>query len=94
MLSTPVSLLTALAALAAVLVLIWLSARGARLAGLASRAPGAGRVLRVQDSIALDARRRLHLVRCADRQVLLMTGGGQDVVVGWLPDPSVPEARG
>ncbi|HEY6432778.1 MAG TPA: flagellar biosynthetic protein FliO [Acetobacteraceae bacterium] len=94
MLSTPVSLLTALAALAAVLVLIWLSARGARLAGLASRAPGAGRLLRVQDSIALDTRRRLHLVRCADRQVLLMTGGGQDVVVGWLPDLSVPEAGG
>ena len=82
--SSSVSLLTAAAALAVVLAMIWLAARGARFAGLASRASNGGKLLSVQDSIAIDARRRLHLVRCADRQVLLLTGGGRDLVVGWL----------
>ena len=30
------------------------------------------------------ARRRLHLVRCEDRRVLVLTGGAQDLVIGWL----------
>lgn len=84
MLSSPASLLTAVAALAAVLVLIWLASRAARLAGFAARTPGGSRLLVVRDTLALDARRRLHLVRCGDRQVLLLTGAGQDLVVGWV----------
>ena len=39
--------------------------------------------------LALDGRRRLHRVACNGREVLLLTGGGTDVVVGWLP----PEAE-
>jgi flagellar protein FliO/FliZ len=42
--------------------------------------------LTVRETIALDPRRRLHLVQCADRQVILLTGGAQDLVVGWVPD--------
>jgi len=81
--------LTALAALAAVLVLVWLASRAARWGGLAPR-PAGGRRLVVQDALPLDARRRLTLVRCDDRTVLLLTGGAQDVVVGWvLPQSSV-----
>jgi flagellar protein FliO/FliZ len=38
----------------------------------------------VQDVLALDARRRLHLIRCDKRRVLLLTGGAEDIVVGWL----------
>ncbi|HEX5326351.1 MAG TPA: flagellar biosynthetic protein FliO [Acetobacteraceae bacterium] len=93
MLSSPASLLTAAAALAVVLALIWLAARAARLAGFASRTHGSARLLVVQDTLALDARRRLHLVRCGDRQVLLLTGAGQDLVVGWIgePLPLVPQ---
>jgi len=87
MLSSSTSLLTALAALAAVLALIWLAGRGARLVGLARRPSASGRLLSVEDVIALDARRRLHLVRCGDRQVVLLTGAGQDLVVGWI-DPA------
>ena len=41
--------------------------------------------LALVEVVRLDARRRLHLVRCADRRVLILTGGGKDVVVGWLP---------
>jgi hypothetical protein len=26
-------------------------------------------------------------VQCGQRQVILLTGGGQDVVVGWIQDP-------
>jgi flagellar protein FliO/FliZ len=92
MLSSSTSLLTALAALAAVLALIWLAGRAARLAGLARRPSASGRLLSVEDVIALDARRRLHMVRCADRQVVLLTGGGQDLVVGWI-DPAGRERQ-
>jgi flagellar protein FliO/FliZ len=84
MLSSSASLLTAVAALAAVLVLIWLAGRAARFAGLARRPSESGRLLSVQDVIALDARRRLHVVRCADRHVVLLTGPAQDLVVGWI----------
>jgi flagellar protein FliO/FliZ len=76
--------LTALAALAAVLGLVWLASRAARWGGLAQRQTGPRRLV-VQDAIALDARRRLTLVRCDDHSVLLLTGGAQDLVVGWVP---------
>ena len=76
--------LTAAAALAGVLALILLAARLARRAGLAPRA-GTGR-LRVEEALALDARRRLLIVRCDGRALLLLTGGAQDQVVGWLPE--------
>jgi flagellar protein FliO/FliZ len=78
------SLMLALLSLAVVLGLIWgaqFLARG-RFAALLPK--GDGRLVAVQ-SLALDSRRRLHLVACDGRQVLLLTGGAQDVVVGWLP---------
>jgi len=81
------SLLTAGAALVVVLALVWVGARAARFSGLAPRRSGA-RILTVQDVIALDGRRRLLVVRCGARDVVLLTGGGQDVVVGWLPQQS------
>ncbi len=37
-------------------------------------------------TLMLDAKRRLHLIRCANRRVLILTGGGSDVLVGWLPE--------
>ena len=77
------TIFTAFAALAAVLALIWLAGRAARFGGMARR-PATGGVLAVQDVLALDARRRLHLVTCDGRRVLLLTGGSQDLVVGWL----------
>jgi flagellar protein FliO/FliZ len=77
------SFLSIAAALAAVLVLIWLASRAARFGGMARR-PASGGTLVVQDVLALDTRRQLHLIACGDRRVLLLTGGAQDVVVGWL----------
>jgi flagellar protein FliO/FliZ len=79
--------LTALAALCVVLGLVWAGARAARLSGLAPR-PTGGRLLAVRDALALDSRRRLLVVRCGARDVVLLTGGGQDLVVGWLEPPA------
>jgi flagellar protein FliO/FliZ len=89
MIISPISILTAAVALVAVLGMIWLAGRVARFGGMAQR-PATGRSLSVQDVIALDTRRRLYLVTCDDRRVLLLTGGAQDVVVGWLDRKEPP----
>jgi hypothetical protein len=52
--------------------------------GMAARLPAP---LALVQSIALDPRRRVSLLRCGDRHVVVLTGGGSDVVVGWLDDP-------
>ena len=91
MVITSASVLTVAVTLVAVLALIWLAGRAARFGGLARR-PASGRLLSVQDVIALDSRRRLYLIECQDKRVLLLTGGDQDVVVGWLSErPTVAD---
>ena len=71
-------------ALMAVIAMLLLLARFARASGLAP-ATGAGRIA-IIESLPLDARRRVVLLRCDGRQVLLVIGGTQDLLVGWLPD--------
>jgi flagellar protein FliO/FliZ len=78
------SLVSALAALIAVLFLIGLAARFARTGMFGFRPQLGSRTLAIEEAVALDSRRRLVLVRCADGHVLLLTGGTNDVVVGWL----------
>ena len=82
------SILLAVGALALVLGLILLAQRAARLGGLVPRTTGGGRLALVE-AVALDPRRRMMLVRCDDRHVLVLTGGAQDVVVGWVEPPPV-----
>ena len=82
---TQASILSALAALAAIVALLLFGARIARLTGLGRRPSGAGTRLALLDSLHLDPRRRLMLVQCDSRSVLLLTGQ-QDQIVGWLPD--------
>lgn len=95
----PITWLTAGLALAGVVAVLLLLARGARAVGLAPGAPGRQRRLSVQEVLALDARRRLVLVRCDAAEALLLTGGGQDQLLGWLPaagsdrDTAAPAAR-
>ena len=84
----PTTFLTGAAALAAVLSLVLLAARLLRRSGLVGAGSRARRMA-AEDTLVLDARRRLHLIRCDGRHVLLLTGGATDVVVGWMD--SAPE---
>ena len=78
--------LTAIAGLVAVLGLVIAASRLAHFK-LARSLPRTGRSLALRESIALDPRRRVHLVECGSRKVLLLTGGEQDIVIGWMQDP-------
>jgi flagellar protein FliO/FliZ len=73
--------LLAIALLAGIVALLLLLARGAQRFGLA---PAVGRRLKTEEVLPLDSRRRLVIVRCDGREALLLIGGPQDVVVGWL----------
>lgn len=75
--------LTAGIALIFVVGLILLLARLLRATGLAPKT--AGQRLKLQEVLALDARRRVIILSCDGREVLLLTGGPQDVCLGWLP---------
>jgi len=77
------TLLTAVAALAAVVGLVLLAGRAARATGFARLA--ASRRLVLRDSLAVDRSRSLRIVSCDGRDLLLLVGGGADIVVGWLP---------
>lgn len=79
---------SALGALALVVGLLLGSQWVARRFKLAQRLGGnsissQGRLAVIQ-CLALDPRRRLLLVRCDGRDLLLLTGGPQDVPLGWL----------
>jgi flagellar protein FliO/FliZ len=65
-----------------VLALILIIQRVVRLSGVYRQTTG--RRLAVVEAMAIDPRRRLHLIRCDEHTVLLLTGGNQDLVVGWL----------
>lgn len=80
------STLVVIAVLAGVLALIGVAARMFQ-RGMWRPQARPGRTLILRELIALDPRRRVHLVQCGQRQVVLMTGGGQDLVVGWMQDP-------
>jgi flagellar protein FliO/FliZ len=73
------------AVLAGVLLLIVAATRSLQF-GLWRSRSRPGRTLVLCESIALDPRRRIHLVQCGQRHVVLLTGGGHDLVIGWLPE--------
>jgi flagellar protein FliO/FliZ len=83
---TAQSVLLVIGVLTAVLALI-LAATRIFQSGVWRAQPRPGRTLVIRESIALDPRRRIHLVQCGQRQVVLLTGGGQDLVIGWMQDP-------
>jgi flagellar protein FliO/FliZ len=81
--------LLAVLALGGVVALILLARLAALRFGLAPalRGPPRGGPLALEQVLPLDPRRRLLLVRCGDKRVLLLTGGGRDCVIGWLDAP-------
>ena len=81
----PHTTLVAASSLIGVLAMIGLAARVLRPWQRSGR-PKEQRVLALRETLAIDPRRRLHLVSCGERQVILLTGGSQDLVIGWMPD--------
>ena len=80
-----VTLAQAAGTLAAVLLLAWGGARLLRASPLAAGAARPGRRLRLEEVLAVDPRRRVLLLSCDGREMLLLTGGaGPDVMLGWL----------
>lgn len=82
------SLITAFIALAAVIGLVVLAGRLARATGLAKSKSGAR--LMLGESMQIDRGRSVRIVSCDGREVLLLIGGGSDVVLGWLPTSELP----
>ena len=82
----------ALAALGAVVLLAFAALRALRAAAPGAAIPGGRRRrLAVQEVLPLDPKRRLVLVRCDGRELLLLTGGAGEVSLGWVP-PAPGEA--
>jgi flagellar protein FliO/FliZ len=77
--------ITAVIGLAIVLALVLGVARLVRALGLAPAQPqpGSGRARRLclLESLHLDPRRRLLLARCGEHEVLILTGGPQDLLL-------------
>ncbi len=71
-------------ALGLVLGLIWAAQALARLR--LRRPTDTARRLRLSETIALDTKRRLHLIACDGKSLLIETGGPNDIFLGWLPD--------
>ena len=78
------TVLSAIAALVFVVCLIWLAGRALRMTRAASH-PLAGKRMSITDSLTLGPRKRLLLISCDGNDLLLLTGGAQDVLLGWLP---------
>lgn len=78
------TLVYALAALAGVVALALLVGRFARMSGLAQTL-GAKRLV-IAERLAIDPRRRVLLLRCDGREVVILTGP-RDIVIGWLDQP-------
>ena len=82
----PSIVMSAAGILIGVIVLILGAAKLYRFSGWKTQSRS-DRTLVLRESIALDPRRRVHLVQCGQRQVVLLTGGGQDLLIGWIQDP-------
>ena len=71
----------ALFALIATLALIMGAAYGARRLGMLQPGGQAPRRMKISESLMLDPRRRMVIVRCDDREHLILLGPAGDVVV-------------
>jgi hypothetical protein len=88
--------ISTLLALGITLGLIWLAAklltiisRNASLPGIVSQKTSPSSTILTIESVALIApRRRVIVLRYGDARLAVLTGGPQDVSLGWLPPPS------
>ncbi len=85
-----------LLALGITLGLIWLAAklltiisRNASLPGIASRGiSSSSTMLSVESVTSISPRRKVIVLRYGEQRLAILTGGPQDVSLGWLPPPS------
>ena len=84
----------ALFALIATLALIVGLAWGARRLGMLQAGKPGEKRLRVSESLMIDPRRRLVIVRCDEREHLILCGPGGDVVVAQLAATEVTAGEG
>jgi flagellar protein FliO/FliZ len=84
----------ALFALIATLALIVGCAWGARRLGMLQVGKQGEKRLRVSESLMIDPRRRMVIVRCDEREHLILCGPGGDVVVGEMAAKETPLVRG
>lgn len=77
------SVVTSMATLAATIAAIFLIARLIR-PRLALAVNPSGRALKICETLALDPKRRVHLLECEGSRVLILVGGSQDQVLGWV----------
>ena len=82
----------ALFALIATLALIGAAAWGARRLGMLQPGGAGPKRLQMGESLMLDPRRRLVIVRCDQREHLLLLSPGHDVVVSEWPAAPAPAA--
>ena len=74
----------ALGALAIVVTVLAITHHLATRFKLPQRLTGTAPTIAIELSLALDPRRRLLLIKCEGRQLLLLTGGPQDLLIGWM----------
>jgi flagellar protein FliO/FliZ len=79
---------TAGAALAIVLGLVLACARLAARLRAGQAAPVSGRSLAVQETLQIDTRRRLVLLRCGEQRFLLLAGTGPDILLPLTKEPA------
>ncbi len=94
--SNPV--ISTLLALGITLALIWLAtkaltiiSRNASLPGIASRRTSSSSTMLTVESITpIAPRRKIIVLRYGEQRLAVLTGGPQDVSLGWLPQPPLP----
>jgi hypothetical protein len=88
--------LSTLLALGLTLALIWLAARLLMIFSPILLRPGAPRtstgsaILTLESVTPIAPRRRVIVLRYGEQRLAVLTGGPQDVSLGWLPPPSSP----
>lgn len=83
---TFLSVLISLASLVVVVVLILLSRHGLKFAQSYLQKGRKTQELALVESLMLDQRRRLSVVRCGAKRGIILTGGGNDLFLGWMDD--------
>ncbi|WP_323993093.1 flagellar biosynthetic protein FliO [Nguyenibacter sp. L1] len=85
--------LTGLASLAVVVALILLSRHALKFLEPYLLKGRRTRSLAVVESLAIDQRRRLSIIRCDRKTGLILTGGGSDVFLGWIDEAEASPPR-